>query len=87
MPHVPFVLSKDELRAVGGARKRGNGILRMLADETERTVGRERLVTHAKALHLFALTEANRWDELSNKEKILGIIAVRMLISPIHVRV
>ena len=59
----------------------------MLTDEAERTIGRERLVTHAKALHLFALTEANRWDELSNREKVLGIIAVRLLISPMHVRV
>ena len=86
MPHVPCVFSKDELRAVAGVQKRGNGILRVLTDETERTVGRERLVTHAKALHLFALTEANRWEELSNREKVLGIIAVRLLISPMHVR-
>ena len=72
---------KDELRGAvqAGARRRGTDILRMLTDETERkAAAREKLAIHAEALRLFVPTEVGRWDEQSNSEKVLGIIAVRL---------
>lgn len=73
------MFSKDELRGAvrAGAQKRGDDILRMLTDETEKAAGREKLAIHAEALRLFVSTEVGRWNEQSNSEKVLGIIAVR----------
>lgn len=80
-PMYYLIVLKDKLRAAaGGAQKLDNVILRVLAEVTERTARRERLAALAEAIRLFALKEANRWDQQSDTEKTLGVLLVRPII-------
>lgn len=80
-PMYYLIVLKDKLRAAaGGAQKLDNVILRVLAEVAERTARRERLAALAEAIRLFALKEANRWDQQSDTEKTLGVLLVRPII-------